>query len=253
METILATALGQEVPPATAEEKRLLLSRLLGRVAHEIRNPLSSLDIHLQLLEEDLATMVPAAQAKLADRLQVIHGELHRLDAIVEQFLRLAGPSNPNLAQVDLAQVISRVRDVLGPEADSRQIEIVTRVEEGLPLIEADADQLIQATLNLAINGVQAVGGAGRVELRAYRTTDGVVLEVRDTGPGVAATNLGTIFEPFFTTKAEGSGLGLWIVQQIVAAHRGTMRVVNVAQGGAAFTICFPLHRQILEHGKVQD
>jgi signal transduction histidine kinase len=85
MDTILAQALGQESPPSTTEEKRRLLSRLLGRLAHEIRNPLSSLDIHVQLLEEDLAQTAPQAQAKLAGRLDIICGELHRLDTIVQQ------------------------------------------------------------------------------------------------------------------------------------------------------------------------
>jgi two-component system sensor histidine kinase HydH len=253
METILAKALGQDLPLATAEEKRLLLSRLLGRLAHEIRNPLSSLDIHLQLFEEDLDEMAPQAKAKLASRLDVIHGELHRLDAIVEQFLRLAGPSAPDLAPVDLAKIIGHVCDVLQPEAATREIEIVTRPADNLPLVPADADQLIQATLNLVINALQAVDRRGRVELGAMADGDGVVLEVRDTGPGVTVGNLGTIFEPYFTTKAEGSGLGLWIAQQIIAAHGGTIRAANAPGGGAVFSIHLPLRRRNTEHGQIED
>src|SRR5512136_2315756 len=107
METILARALGQAVPPATAEEKRQLLSRLLGRLAHEIRNPLSSLDIHVQLLEEDLTQLAPHAKDKLTGRLDIIHGELHRLDRIMQHFLQLAGPAAVELAPVDLAKVIA--------------------------------------------------------------------------------------------------------------------------------------------------
>jgi signal transduction histidine kinase len=252
METILARALGQDLPPATAEDKRLLLSRLLGRLAHEIRNPLSSLDIHVQLLEEDLEEMAPQAKAKLASRLDVIHGELHRLDAIVEQFLRLAGPSVPDFAPVDLAKIIGHVRDVLQPEAATREIEIVTRLADPLPWVPADADQLIQATLNLVINALQAVDRRGRVELGAMADGDGVVLEVRDTGPGVALANAGEIFEPFFTTKAEGSGLGLWIVQQIIAAHGGTIRTANAPGGGAVFSIHLPLRRRSTEHGQIK-
>jgi len=253
METILAKALGQDLPPVTAEEKRLLLSRLLGRLAHEIRNPLSSLDIHVQLLEEDLVAMAPQAKPKLASRLDVIHGELHRLDAIVEQFLRLAGPSAPDLAPVDLAKIIGHVRDVLQPEAAAREIELVVRPADRLPPVPADADQLIQATLNLVINALQAVDRRGRVELGAMADGDGVVLEVRDTGPGVAVGNLGEIFEPYFTTKAEGSGLGLWIAQQIIAAHGGTIRVANAPNGGAMFSVYLPSRRKATEHGQVKD
>ena len=253
METILARALGQDLPPVTAEEKRLLLSRLLGRLAHEIRNPLSSLDIHVQLLEEDLTAVAPQAKPKLASRLDVIHGELHRLDAIVEQFLRLAGPSAPDLAPVDLAEIIGHVRDVLQPEAATREIEIVTRRADNLPLVPADADQLIQAMLNLVINALQAVDRRGRIELGARAEGDGVVLDVRDTGPGVAVGNLESIFEPYFTTKAEGSGLGLWIAQQIIAAHGGTIRVANAPNGGAVFSVHLPARRKATEHGQVKD
>lgn len=253
METILATALGQDVPPATVEAKRLLLSRLLGRLAHEIRNPLSSMDIHVQLLEEDLSQMAPQAKAKLAGRLDIIHGELHRLDTIMTQFLRLAGPSAVELAPVDLAKVVAHVRDVLQPEAAARAIELVTSVADGLPQVAADVDQLIQATLNLVINALQAVDRRGHVELGAYATADEVVLDVRDTGPGLAVENLGSIFEPYFTTKSEGSGLGLWIAQQIVAAHGGTIRAANAPGGGAVFTVRLPVWRNQTEHGQVKD
>jgi len=243
METILAQALGQESPPSTTEEKRRLLSRLLGRLAHEIRNPLSSLDVHVQLLEEDLAQTAPQARAKLAGRLDIIHGELHRLDTIVQQFLRLAGPSEVELAPVDLAKVVAHVKEVLQPEAVAREIELITPLTEGLPPVAGDLDRLIQATLNLVINALQAVDRRGRVEVAA-RAADGVVvLEVRDTGPGVAVEHLGEIFEPYFTTRSEGSGLGLWISQQIIAAHGGTIEAANAPAGGAVFTLRLPVWR----------
>lgn len=249
METILAKALGQEIPPATVEEKRLLLSRLLGRLAHEIRNPLSSLDMHVQLLEEDLTEMAPKIQAKLADRLETIRSELHRLDAVLEQFLRLADPSKPELASVDLAKIINRVCDVLRPEAAACEIEMVTRLTDSLPLVPADADQLMQATLNLVRNALQAVDRRGRVEIRAQAGDNEVMLEVCDTGPGVAVENLGAIFEPYFTTKKEGSGLGLWIAQQIVAAHHGTIHAANAPGGGAVFTVRLPSQPAGTPHG----
>ena len=104
MEKLLAKALGQDVTQLAAEEKQLLLSRLLARLAHEIRNPLSSLDIHVQLLEEDLAHIAPQTKEKLSGRLEIIHGELHRLENIVKQFLRLAGPSALDLAAVEVSK-----------------------------------------------------------------------------------------------------------------------------------------------------
>src|SRR5262249_19070257 len=162
-----------------------LLSRLLARMAHEIRNPLSSLEIHVQLLEEDLGRMAAATKEKLSGRLEIIHGELHRLENIVKQFLRLAGPSALDLAPVEVSRAISHVCDLRQPEAAARQIEMVTRLADDLPPVMADADLLIQALLNLVINALQAVERKGRVELNALRTGDALVLEVRDTGAGL--------------------------------------------------------------------
>jgi signal transduction histidine kinase len=128
MEKILAKALGQDVSQLAAQEKQLLLSRLLARLAHEIRNPLSSLDIHVQLLEEDLAEATPELKDKTASRLKMIRGELHRLENVVKHFLSLAGPSSLDLQQVEVAKVVSHVCELLRPEATARRIKIVMRV-----------------------------------------------------------------------------------------------------------------------------
>src|SRR6266542_2425203 len=244
VERMLANALGEDLTKLAAEEKQRLLSRLVARLAHEIRNPLSSLDIHVQLLEEDLVHLAPQTKEKLSGRLEIIHGELHRLENIVKQFLRLAGPSALDLAAVDLAKVVERVCGLLRPEAAARQIEIVTRLAGDLPPVKADPDQLIQALLNLVINALQAIEKQGRVEVRVARAGDALLLEVGDSGPGVPPERLSTIFEPYYTTKPEGSGLGLWIAQQIIIAHGGTLQVANVPGGGAVFAVRLPLVRE---------
>ena len=249
VEAILAQALGQDLTRLAAAEKQLLLSRLLPQLAHEIRNPLSSLDIHVQLLEEDLAQVAPQAKDKFAARLEIIHGELHRLENLVRQFLRLAGPTPLALAPVELAKVIGHVYGLLQPEAAARSIEIVTRVDDSLPQLLADASQLSQALLNLVINAVQAIGQGGRIELTAAASADCVVLEVRDTGPGVPSEKLNAIFDPYFSTKSEGSGLGLWVAQQIITAHGGVIQAFNAATGGAVFTFRLPARPIEPSHG----
>jgi signal transduction histidine kinase len=241
VEKILAKALGEDVTKLAAEEKQRLLSRLLGRLAHEIRNPLSSLDIHVQLLEEDLAHVAPETKEKLSGRLEIIHGELHRLENIVKQFLRLAGPSGLDLGTVDPHKVIGHVCELLRPEAAARKIEMAIHLPNNLPSVMADADQLIQALLNLLINGLQAVGPGGRVELRARRADEWLIIEVRDSGPGLPPEKLSGIFEPYYTTKPEGSGIGLWIAQQIIIGHAGTIQAANAPGGGAVFTVRLPL------------
>lgn len=246
MEKILANALGQDVSKLAAQEKRRLLSRLLARFAHEVRNPLSSLDIHVQLLEEDLEEAASHVRDKTASRFEIIHGELHRLENIVKHFLSLAGPSSLDLHLIEVGKVISHVCELLRPEAATRGIEIVMNVPEGLPCIAADAAQLTQALVNLVINALQAVSRAGRVEVsaRLAQNADLLTITVRDTGPGIAADKQSSIFEPFFTTKTEGSGLGLWIVQQIVTAHGGGVESANASGGGAVFIVHLPVPRK---------
>ena len=267
MEKILATALGQDVSKLAAQEKQLLLSRLLARLAHEIRNPLSSLDIHVQLLEEDLQQAPSQVREKAAGRFEIIHGELHRLENIVKHFLSLAGPSSLDLQQVEVAKVVHHVCELLRPEAAARGVEIVMNIPDVMPPLTADPVQLTQALVNLIINAIQAVEGnglapwskrwrgtgdvtcnysTGRVEVSAHVDAENELLaiEIHDTGPGIPLEKQSAIFEPFFTTKTEGSGLGLWIVQQIVTAHGGVVVASNAPNGGAVFAVHLPLRKQ---------
>lgn len=233
---------------AVQEEKRNLLARLLSHLAHEIRNPLSSLDIHVQLLEEDLASG-PAQTAlpkPILDRFQIIHGELRRLENIVTRFLQLAGPSDLELAPLSLNDLVLQIRDLLQPDAADRNVLLELELCEGLPKITADAVQLSQALINLVINALQAAPSHGHVWLRT-RSLSGLnqAVEIADDGPGIPAEDQPRIFEPYFTTKTQGSGLGLWITQQIVLAHNGTLTVASQPEHGSVFTINLPVQLQV--------
>lgn len=251
MEKILANALGQDVSTLAAQEKRLLLSRLLARFAHEVRNPLSSLDIHVQLLEEDLAQATPQLREKSASRLEIIHGELHRLENIVKHFLSLAGPSSLDLHPLQVAKLAGHVCELLRPEAAARDIEIGMNVPAALPPVPADSAQLTQALLNLVINAIQAVDRNGRVDVSVglNEQEGALTIAVQDTGPGIPADRQSAIFEPFFTTKTDGSGLGLWIVQQIITAHGGLVAVSGAPGGGARFALHLPLRKPTNANG----
>jgi len=244
MENILAKALGQDATQLPVMEKRDLLARLLKRLAHEIRNPLSSLDVHFQLLEEDLSALSPAARTQLAPRLGIIHGELHRLESIVGRFLKLAGPSALELEPVEINKIVTHVCELLRPEASARKVEILAEVEPELPRVTVDSVRLTQALLNIVINGIQAISAPGRVKVSAAKSGENLLLRVQDTGLGIPADELGDIFDPYFTTKSKGSGLGLWIAQQIAVAHGGDLRAENAATGGAVFTLTLPLKRK---------
>jgi signal transduction histidine kinase len=244
VESILAKALGQDAAQLAAAEKRDLLARLLGRLAHEVRNPLSSLDIHVQLLEEDLSSLAPQMREQLTPRLEIIHGELHRLEGIVERFLRLAGPAGVDLEPIEICKILTHVCELLRPEAAAREIEIYSQVEESLPRVMADPVRLTQALLNLVINAIQAVERKGWVEVTAGVANGMVSVTVSDNGPGIPPEKLASIFDPYFTTKTEGSGLGLWIAQQIVTAHGGNLQAQNRSSSGAVVTMQLPLKQE---------
>lgn len=249
MDKVLANAFGQDGSMLAVQEKQLLLSRLLARLAHEIRNPLSSLDIHVQLLEEDLALAAPALKERTTGRLAFIHGELQRLENIVRQFLSLAGPSSVELQPVELPRIIGHVCELLRPEATARGITLSMDVPAAFPVLTADPVQLTQALVNLVINALQAISEHGRIDVTAHVDAAWASIQVHDTGPGVPADRHNAIFEPFYTTKPEGSGLGLWIVQQIATAHGGVVSTANPPEGGAVFTLQLPLPTREPAHG----
>ncbi len=243
MEKILSQALGQDVSKLAAQEKQLLLSRLLANLAHEIRNPLSSLDIHVQLLAEDLEQTAPEVRRKVGHRLDVIRGELHRLETVVRHFISLARPSSLDVQAVDLGAIARHVAELLGPEAAERGIELVTRVDAAVPVLQADPTRLTQALLNVVINALQAVERDGRVEIDVTLDPEGrhAVMSVSDSGPGLPAEARATILEPFYTTRKDGAGLGLWIVQQIVLAHQGEILLGEATGGGGKVGIALPI------------
>lgn len=224
-------------------ERRVLLERLMARLAHEIRNPLSSLDVHVQLLEEDIASVSNDIPERLSSRFEIIRGELHRLESIVGHFLKLAGPSELDVEPLDIVKVASHVCDLLRPEAAERGILIRLSHPPALPLISGDHVRLTQALLNVVINAIQAVQKDGEVSVNLAVHDNRLCLSVSDNGPGIAPEKMDSIFDPYFTTKEEGSGLGLWIAQQIVTAHAGTLRACNKQPSGAQFTICLPLQQ----------
>jgi len=243
MNAALQETLGLDTSQLAVSERQRLLSRLLSQLAHEIRNPLGSLGVHVQLLEEDLSRVSPPIAPQISGRLAVIRTELNRLDGVVRQFLSLAKPSVVNAQPVEIAEMLHQVKALLEADATRRGIELVIVVPRDVPPVSADPGQLTQALVNLVINAIQAVDRKGRVEIEARleEPREWLCLEVRDTGPGIDLTQHTAIFEPFFTTKAEGSGLGLWITQQIALAHGGTISATNLPAGGAVFTLRLPL------------
>lgn len=227
------------------------LGRLMAGVAHEVKNPLNAMTIHLELLKQKLAAVrepitVPAPSGgsrtlDLTKHVTVIADEIRRLDQVVMGFLKFARPDELRLQPVQLSDVISEVVSMTTPEAEQRNITVKAECAASLPDINADPGMLQQAVLNLALNGCQAManGGTLKISCRAAARRR-VEIDVEDTGVGIPPENLGKIFDLYFTTKDTGSGIGLSMVYRIVQLHDGEVQVESTPGRGTRFRLLFP-------------
>ena len=236
--------------------KLAALGRLMAGVAHEVKNPLNAMTIHLELLKQKLSRqLVAAGDAPLVTQaaqllapgpdvtkhVDIISKEIRRLDEVVNGFLKFARPEELKLQPVRLGTLISDVATTAAPEADGRGITLRADCPESLPAINADPGMLGQALLNLALNACQAMpdGGTLKIECRAAaRRTVEIIVE--DTGVGIPPEHLGRIFDLYFTTKEKGSGIGLSMVYRIVQLHDGEVEVQSTPGHGTRFRLTFP-------------
>ena len=225
--TFLARTM-EEMRQAIAHREQNLRLMLAG-VAHEIRNPLGGIELFAGLLEKD----VPAT---LRPPVKKIQHEVRQLNAIVQDFLEYARPTASHRQKISLSLLLDEVRDALGENAKEIlwQIEISRAVT-----VEADYSQTRRMLLNLLRNAIEAMSGQGEIRLMAEEQSQWVVLSIYDTGPGIPPELAKKIFEPFFTTKAQGSGLGLALVQRLAEQNRGRVEWVPNAQG-AHFQLLLP-------------
>ena len=222
----------------TYSQKLAALGRLTSGVAHEVKNPLNAMRIHLELLKARLGGTNPAAR----DNLDVIAHEIQRLDRVVQGFLKFVRPEELNLAPVDVGALLSDVARLMMPEAERVGTRIEVNVAPELPPVSGDAGLLQQACTNLVTNAIQAMPDGGAVTLGAYRGTDGAIaVRVRDEGVGIPADDLERIFRLYYTTKPQGSGIGLSMVYRIVQMHDGRIDVDSEVGRGTVMTMTLPV------------
>jgi len=207
-----------------ASERRAELGSVGAAVAHEIRNPLGALDIHAQLLEENLPQGDEGAEAR--KHLDIIRSETHRLNLIVENFIRFARHRPLDSSPVQMADHLANVMRLIESEARERGIVIDhSRLRTDLPGVIADANQLEQAFLNVVINALQSMPEGGRLTLSSQLSAGYVECTISNTGPEIPPEIRDNIFDIYFTTKEDGSGLGLPIAQKILGEHKGYITV----------------------------
>lgn len=220
------------------QNKRLAaIGRLAAGVAHEIRNPLSSLKGYATFFKETFDH--DSENFAIADTMTK---EVDRLNRVVGELVELSKPVAVSGSPVNVGALVSECLQLIAYEPDAENIEINTDIEPGLPQINADADRLKQVLLNLCLNAIQAMENSGVLNIKIYNAISGetIIIEVSDTGCGIKQEELHDIFEPYFTTKLSGTGLGLSIVQNIVKAHKGRIEVSSKQGKGTVFKVFLP-------------
>ncbi|MBX7099797.1 MAG: HAMP domain-containing protein [Myxococcaceae bacterium] len=220
-------------------ERLAAVGRLAAQISHEVRNPLSSIGLNTEMLEEQLASAhfdTPAQAEEATGLLRSVTREVDRLTELTEDYLRLARLPQPALQTEDLHGVVERVLAFSAAELERSKVKVVRELAPEPVYASIDEGQLRQVVLNLVRNAREAMAGGGTLTVRTALDGEWAVLEVQDSGAGVDPSNRGKIFEPFFSTKSNGTGLGLSLSAQIVAAHGGRLELLD-RRPGATFAI----------------
>ena len=217
------------------------LTTLAAGVAHEIKNPLGSMGIHLQLIQKKIGGKSRVDPRTIGSHLDVISEEVDRLNRIVVDFLFAVKPMDTRLEEGDINHVIQELLEFVHPEMDQAGVRIESSLSPRVPLLRIDARFIKQALLNLIKNAVAAMPEGGTLRVETRRADGEALVRVSDTGTGIPEEIMGKVFEPYFTTKPFGTGLGLTIVFKIVKEHFGDISVSSRVGEGTTVTLSLPI------------
>ncbi len=230
------------------ESERLsALTLLAAGVAHEIGNPLNSLNIHLQLIERRLRKAAPDLyEAQFQELLSVAKDEVDRLDFTIAQFLKAIRPTEPHLELHDINELIKESARFLEKELSDRGIGLKLELRSNIPPMMLDANQLKQAFYNIIRNAMQAMSSKGELVIHTDMNDYEISISFADTGPGISAEQMSRVFEPYYTTKESGTGLGLLIVRRVVREHGGEINIASRSNQGTRVTVHLPRAQKAL-------
>jgi signal transduction histidine kinase len=241
-------------------ERLATIGQMSAKVSHEVRNPLLSISLNVELLEDELAGLPESRRADVARLLRAIRSQVDVLSAVTEEYLQFARLPKPILSPAAPGPILEELAEFVREELRARRVRLVLRIADGLPACRLDGAQIRRALLNLVRNAAEAMPEGGTITLRAEvggqgsgvgggshpppptpRTRlESLEVTVADTGPGIPAGLREAIFEPFVTRKAGGTGLGLAIARQIAQDHGGTLTCDAAPEGGALFRLSVP-------------
>jgi two-component system sensor histidine kinase HydH len=220
-------------------ERFVSLGTLASGLHHEIKNPLTALSIHVQLLEKRLSD--PSMRKPVDELLGVLKSEIHRLNGVLDSFRDFASLQRLTVRPGDVCEILAETVRLIGPQAAQHHVEIALQVpEEAIPHVPLDHDKFTQAVLNLVINALEAMPGGGLLVLGATVRDGEVVVEVSDTGPGIAPEIEHDLFRPYVSTKDRGTGMGLALSQKVISQHGGRI-AYRTGPDGTTFSIALPL------------
>ncbi len=223
------------------KEQYAEIATLAGGLAHEIRNPLSTIRLNLELLDEELSSDdATARERRNRSRVQKVLQECSHLDQVLQDFLQFSKAHAPQREAVNLNDEVREFLEFLAPLADEYEIEVSPHLAAQLPRVALDRRQFRQVLQNLCRNAVQAMPKGGRLELMTYLSDHTIVLEIIDNGVGMDERTQSRMFETFFSTKPGGSGLGLPTVRRILEAHGGTIQCESAVGAGTRFRLELP-------------
>jgi signal transduction histidine kinase len=222
-------------------ERLATIGKMAAHITHEIRNPLSSIGLNIELLEEEVAAR--AGDRESAQLVAAIKAEVERLSRIAEQYLSVARRPRPRLERERVEDLVGELLAFVRPELDRAGVMSRLDADPALPEVDLDESQLRQALLNLIRNAREAMPKGGELAISVNRAEGGVEIRIDDTGTGVPDEVRATIFDPFFTTKQRGTGLGLAVTREIIEAHGGAITCEPREHKGTRFRILLPAAR----------
>jgi PAS domain S-box-containing protein len=217
------------------------LTTLAAGVAHEIKNPLGSIGIHIQLIQKAIRKGSTVDASTIQPFIDIVNEEVERLNRIVVDFLFAVRPMDTKLEESDLNRVVADLLEFVRYELEEANISIIEELDESLPPVMLDEKYMKQAILNIIKNGISAMPNGGSLRVTTERRGDEAILHIADTGIGMSSEVMNKIFEPYFTTKDFGSGLGLTLVYKVVKEHMGEIAVATQEEKGSTFSITLPI------------